>query len=141
MNKSKSPQGQVQLKDVLHFYLGCRIAIVDPDGQAYEDAVHAVIDDKGGKRFTIYECGDMPFENHEEYYQSARPILRPLSSMSDEEMDQFNRLTETLYNMADGVNMCMQYAAGVNYLLKQGFDLFGLIESGQAIDNTQTPNS
>ena len=56
-----------KLSDYLHFYVGCDILITDTDGQQFVDKVESVIKDHAGNRFSIYECGDMPFENHEEY--------------------------------------------------------------------------
>lgn len=178
----------IQLKDVLHLYLGCRVLVTDIDGQVFEDKVESVIDDKGGRRFSIYEFGDVPFDNHGEYYQSIKPLLRPLSSMTNEQMKEYwialsseveEKITadeidvDMFYNdggtMVDGdievganitcrcfigqiaIRKCgsaflfneageLERLAGVPegflYLLKQRFDLFNLIPSGQAIDST-----
>lgn len=63
--------------------------------------------------------------------QDIRPILRPLSDISShEKMASFRFLTKDLDTWVGG-------AKRTQYLLSKHFDLFGLIESGEALDSTK----
>lgn len=89
-----------------------------------------------------------------------KPILRPLSDMTEEDKTILFRLAfgaEHEYTsfgfspveqilLADkdkstrcAVSLTSIPAEGVRYLLSRGFDLFGLIEAGLAIDKTKLP--
>jgi hypothetical protein len=70
------------------------------------------------------------------YEDTIIPILRPLTSISEDEAAEYNKRRETLYTMADMQNLVRQEAACIQYLLSKHFDLFGLIEAGLAIDST-----
>lgn len=65
-----------------------------------------------------------------------KPILRPLSDMTEDEKEKWDnmRLEDFEYSTE------LLAANETLYLLKQGFDLFGLIESGLAIDKTKKTN-
>lgn len=160
-----------QLKDVLHLYLGCKMM------SKYES------------RFILYPHNVPSNWQDAEYLEGCKPILRPLSSMAEEEMKGYwqalsseveEKITtdeidvDMFYNdgglMVDGdievganiscrcfegqiaIRKCgstflfnedgnLERLAGIPegilYLLKKGFDLFGLIQSGQAIDATK----
>lgn len=70
-----------------------------------------------------------------------KPILRPLTDITQEECDIYNSKSNTLYSLADLKNQIIQEASTTQYLLSRGFDLFGLIEEGLAIDKTTLPKS
>lgn len=70
------------------------------------------------------------------------PILRPLSDINTEEKKWYSDLTG--YNIDDleehycpMLNLDIGNPTVWSYLLKQGFDLFGLIEAGLALDKTK----
>lgn len=44
------------------------------------------------------------------------------------------RLNSLLYSAAKGKDQIMQYASATDFAIKQGFDVFGLIDTDQAID-------
>lgn len=107
---------KVELKDVLHFYVGCRIVYSDePQNQNH--------------KLTLEVLAKKMFGH------SIKPILRPLSDMTELEsnylacifpMPNNHNWNREKWNMQEFL-----------YLLKQGFDLFGLIESEQAFDKTK----
>ncbi len=152
-----------KIENYLHLYLGCEVLVTDIDGQTFKDRVESVINDNEGKKFSIYEFGDCPFNDHEEYYQKVQPILRPLSDMTEEEARGYadcymNYITDdvpvkvvvretgsvkiSIGNEDHGASL---FPAGPHgdkpeafrFLLSKGFDLFGLIEAGLAIDKTK----
>lgn len=113
------------IKDYLHLYLGCEVLVLDLDGQTFKDKIEDVFDRKHGKGFSIYEFGDCPFDDHDEYYQEIKPILRPLSDMTKEEREY--------------VRVKFNHGSAESFIwhLSKHFDLFGLIEAGLAIDKTK----
>lgn len=73
------------------------------------------------------------------YWQDLEEVqicLRRLESMTEEECNEYNKISDTLYNMADMQNQLIQSAKGTAYLLAKHFDLFGLLDAGLAIDST-----
>lgn len=145
-----------QFKDIAHLYLGCSIT----DGKSVTDmSAHMFL-----------------YGNRIERY---KPILRPLSDMTEDELMECvilfygnrNRdiATQKLRRIKKNVEPKMVTKFGTSipysvfgdndkhimtgtlssgslngeqflYILKQGFDLFGLIESGQAINKKTIPN-
>ncbi len=143
----------IQLKDVIHFYLGCECL-------CEKETLH-----EGWRCFlTDYEiqenyCGRL----------NIKLLLRPLADIMnteafviykkyfDKEMaEDWSGDTGSAYfnpkkvrvNSSHAIRIFngedyetgdfMKVISLVPYLLKQGFDLFGLIESNQAIDKTVT---
>jgi hypothetical protein len=80
-----------ELKDYLPLYLGCQIIVCDLDGQTFFDRIESVINDKAGQRFSIYEFGDIEYDTIEEYCQWVKPILRPLSDITEKDFYSFNQ--------------------------------------------------
>lgn len=95
------------IKDYLHLYLGCQVLI---DGETLVTLV--------GFSHT-YDI-ELYVNNQWLHHRFCKLLLRPLSDMTDEEMD------EVWYGPSERTR----------YLLSKGFDLFGLIEAGLAIDAT-----
>ena len=153
------------IKDYLHLYLGCEI---EHDKKVYRGTLvsigfhtaeihcdffkknshgHRVPKDKDFGTFHIQIC-------------RLKPILRPLSDMTEAEVDTVwglfgwnNRITNFQERM---MNILWEFnppdeefepdwrpgrweylISALPYLLKQGFDIFGLIEAGLAIDITK----
>lgn len=74
------------------------------------------------------------YEFEEEGYTDYQLILRPLSDMSEEERKE----ADDVRGEGDGCgNNAISEAYEFKYLLSKGFDLFGLIEAGLAIDKTK----
>lgn len=123
------------IKDYLHLYLGCnvmtgklgKLVSVGTDGMSiirYPD---------GDPR------GNVIFSEH------VKPILRPLSDITEEESIEVNNEGSKgwqLINPTDSTKpqdlhsgVVHRQAFELRYLLSKGFDLFGLIDSGLAISS------
>lgn len=140
-----------KIEDYLHLYLGCECLWEDKEG------------DTGGRT----ELDHYSLSGFYEGDIKIKPLLRPLSDMTEEEARYifkyyfekdytedwtgdtgsayFNpkRITPTKYHalrIIDGADYetgdFMKVIGLVPYLLSKHFDLFGLIESGLAIDKT-----
>lgn len=117
------------LKDILHFYKKVDIAIYDGGEpvQAFVEGFDWVMD------------LEVIAERVNWDYSKIKPILRPLSDMTDYEKSDITKsigqeISISVPNMQVNINPSLFL-----YLLKQEFDLFGLIESGQALDKTKLP--
>lgn len=125
-----------EIKDYLHLYLGCEAEI-------------EFIDSAKGR--TKLECAHVQGVLTPELVKmvkSCKPILRPLSDMTEEEFEDFKKIADsdfckmTVIDAAskDGITRLAHKFNATAYLLSKHFDLFGLIESGLAIDKTKTTN-
>ena len=97
------------------------------------------------------DCVEVEYQfnvgHYELNFEDIKPILRPLSDMTEEEKSTLKGVMKDSFK---GENLLPIIKSGaltnlffnkgnpsiVLWLLKQGFDLFGLIESDQAIDKT-----
>lgn len=106
-----------EIKDYLHLYLGCECKT--PEGvmqlmAVYIDSLPIFYDSVEDTRF-----------------EDITPLLRPLSDITEEEIKKlrsFNHYSNHTNRLTP---------EGVRYLLSKFFDLFGLIESGLAIDKSK----
>jgi hypothetical protein len=111
-------QEKISVQD-LALYLGCK-------------AFHQVLGEKtisiAWLNDIIHYCGeDVDFE-----LELIKPILRPLSDITEEEIKQME------YFAPDG---SLGYSAqGYKFLISKHFDVFGWIEKGLAIDSTTLNN-
>lgn len=111
------------IKDFLHYYLGQQVLI---NNGIYENKVDFLTH--------INDVGDCAGKEYEWLAKDCQLILRKIEEMTEEEMKEYNKLISTLYSFAKGVDQIRQESATTHYLLKCGFDLFGLIDSGAALD-------
>ncbi len=148
----------IKFKDIAHLYLGCElIAITDFDElEDYEykkgDRVKLVLINKG--RVQIHAMGDNENWRYgidlEDFWiadwdlNGFKPILRRLYDITDEECK------ERAWGDKEGFYDYMKYSSphpayteqarwypdDFAWLLSKGFDMFNLIESGQAIDKS-----
>lgn len=104
----------VEFSQVAHLYLGCQFT--------RPDCPHALT-------FDVSELHAMLL-----FKIDCKPILRPLKDMTDEECAElgFSKIKRNLRLFSENFT-ANQYA----YLLSKSFDLFGLIESNQAIPQTK----
>lgn len=76
-------------------------------------------------------------------YDNVLPILRPVTDMTEAEDIETSRIgAKAYYKQEDQSAMTylnLQFAAENHYLLSCGFDLFGLIQAGLAVDQTKLP--
>jgi hypothetical protein len=115
-----------QLKDVIHFYLGCRV-------------VHPAL--KNNRVLTAVWMQSLLDKGID-----VKLILRRLSDMTEEECEEYGMMYEQGKYDSQSLEFDCKIGLSAYYigtknaaeriraLLKAGFDLFGLIESGQAID-------
>ena len=120
----------IEFKDVAHLYVGCMLR-------------------KGSvlSHLLIHEANEAAFNA----WDDIKPILRPLSDMSNDEIWKLNEITkagswnlEMIKNIKSVFNLIHATPIVFLELTKLNFDLFGLIESGEAIDKAKlsqnTPN-
>jgi hypothetical protein len=152
---------QIDLKSVLHLYLGCDVQYPDTNGKiitakltgfSRADGIETTYKRKRDGCVGDYLSWE-PNGNHNCDALHIKPILRPLSSMTKEEVadllgidgfikqgnfcSPFFQITyETLTHEERYQHQYIHQlsAAQFAYLLKQGFDLFNLISSGQAVE-------
>jgi hypothetical protein len=73
----------------------------------------------------------------------VKPILRPLSSLTEEEAQEIGRIGDWRFPFdcldleCSLMDIVKEYALVWRYLLSIGIDIFGWIESGLAIDKTK----
>lgn len=143
----------MELKDVVGFYLGAYVYVFTPE---------SVTDGFLTKYLKDYPEGQykiqLSLKNMEEMlFKGYAPILRPLSDMTEEEASEMwlllgwnERIPKehraediirefTVIEEDNGTTNNAHWGYFIMimpYLLKQGFDLFDLISTGQAINST-----
>jgi hypothetical protein len=131
------------IKEFLHLYLGCDVVY-------YENGEYKGF---GVNTHALHVNIEMGLRKTE-----VKPILRPLSSMTEEEaIEMYDHLypdvprdskfkSVTILSQLSLPGMYYEGACSIHdykgwfpYLLSRGFDLFDLIPSGLAIDGSLTP--
>lgn len=114
----------IKLIDVLHLYIGCQMKKSDESGEF---------------KLTPHTLSQMSLPNTAAYIKEALPILKPLDSMTEEDLfmiDENWNLDEAPLSLVKKTWSTEHIACRPDQfigLLKLGFDLFGLIESQQAL--------
>ncbi len=145
---------KIKFKDVAHFYLGCKLL---PNGGSIDTFTMEVI----GLNRSVGEWNG----NSHVLLSEVKPILRPLSSMSDEDAIGFCKLSEwesygqhpheRLYGVYKNPFGKKVVSWGITtnekrvpedvsalthkefyFLISKHYDVFGLIDSGEAIDGS-----
>lgn len=137
---------QKKLSDYLHFYLGCKVGC-STDGICFTDYGTLISVSKGeGGQHEVYFGYKKVFLFYKYNLENIKPVLRPLSDMTEEECQKCGNM---IYDFSDDPELNnhkpSDFEIGLapeqfNWLLKKGFDLFGLIEAGLAIDSTKLNN-
>lgn len=123
------------IKNYLHLHLGCEI--FKPGTKLIsvniEDDEYTILEDDGFNSRVLSLTNTNP-----------KPFLRPLSDITEEELTD---VANTLYTLPvekikelvveRRIDLIHTTPDVFLYLLSKGFDLFGLIESGLAIDKTK----
>lgn len=120
-----------EIKDYLHLYLGCECLANVPNIEV--------------KQWLIID-GDFIGYKGKNYFTNIQPILRKLSDMTEEEMNECGNL---IYDFSDDEELNrwkwsdfdFGCAEQFHYLLSKHFDLFNLIPEGLAIDKTTFKNN
>lgn len=143
------------IKDYLHLYLGCEVFVQKKQGN--ESLVKGRICEvtNGSNhgdwirvqfehvvKFMYYNLDERSSNFHTFFIgeDHIKPILRPLSDMMEEERAEFGWQDDADFEelFKDGQISKNTYNAWMfPILLSKGFDLFGLIEAGLAIDKTK----
>ena len=63
-----------------------------------------------------------------------KPYLRPMSSMTDEEINEFILISDTVLWLGDKRSTCILSLEQIDWLNKNMFDYLGLIDKGLAIE-------
>lgn len=114
---------KTEFKDVAHLYLGCRLSGTQDSAGLTTRRLQEFLDED----------------------RNDQPILRPLSDMTEDEQMELAELSDLFLpdHLFKALVNDRKYLIDVRnawgitaYLLSKHFDLFGLIESGQAIDKT-----
>lgn len=109
---------QREIRDYLHLYLG-------QDCRCYSTW------DTDGWKETVTPDLLIEVSDEDSRIGGLRLILRPLSDMTEEE----DQIEFPKHNRGEFIDMHW-YPEGYVWLLSKGFDLFGLIEEGLAVDKT-----
>ena len=72
--------------------------------------------------------------------EDIKPYLRPMSSMTKEEEDEFVSFTDTMFRFGEDDSLCVLPLDAISWLNKKMFDYRGLIEKGLAIEVTKENN-
>jgi hypothetical protein len=157
-----------KIQEYLHFYFGCRVWIDEKEygrlvgGDYVPNSVNQIyhnIELDGEKDDDGYPV-IIPYNDDFDSPSRVKPILRPLSAMTEEEMLSYARITRpeaekivfkdggisSYYNPGDTTfykwakhRLDVFTPEETLWLLSKHFDLFGLIESGLAVDKTKQP--
>lgn len=129
------------IKDYLHFYLGCEC--IDEDGRIGRfSGFDICVDDYSIVMITVKysdDTEDWSVLNDNEDCDRIKLLLRRLSSMTEEEKTTVYKLLygEDAYE-AIRLNFALTLGnlnpEAFRYLLRNGFDLFDLIDSRLAVD-------
>lgn len=132
---------KLELKDYLHFYLGCEIQFPDKS----VSKLSAVCNTHNGMWISAIDYS-LPLDGGWWHPVSAiKPILRPLSDMTEEEAKECYFLihnckaTDSPFDTLQYIISALEDETSSKvwlWAIKKGFDVFGLIEAGLAINKT-----
>lgn len=71
---------------------------------------------------------------HNIEYYDYKPYLRPISSMTEEEADEWEKASNMKFDMEDGFVDIYDAHLSIDWLDKNHFDYRGLIEKGLALE-------
>lgn len=72
--------------------------------------------------------------------ENVKPYLRPMSSMTEEELKKFTSIHENVLVAGKNIYTAILGIDSVNWLLEHHFDFMGLIPKGLAIEVTENNN-
>jgi hypothetical protein len=145
------------IKDFIHLYLGCEVDVQKSIGNLkvplrgricevsrqsnHSDWVKVQFDQCVTILNNRFEGITSNFHTFFINHDYIKPMLRPLSDMTEEETSYWNKLKR--YNpVNDKVTLYQEHnEAQFIWLLSRSFDLFELIPAGLAIDKTKVTNA
>ena len=119
-----------ELKGYLHLYLGCEALIEGYTNREHPFNYRGIINYQ-----LLLESGQ-----HYSSVKAIKPILRPLSDMTEEEARECGNLVydfsgEPVFDKWGWKDFaCLLASEQFLFLISKHFDLFGLIESGLAVN-------
>lgn len=117
---------KTELKDVIHLLMGCELLHSYGDMDVSVGRMVGITASEVNPGRTVV----ITSENFAEWFvEDVKPILHRLSSMTEEE----DQKEFPAHNRGEFIDMHW-HPEGFHWLLSKGFDLFNLIDSGQAID-------
>lgn len=129
-----------KFKEVAHLYLGCEAIRVDHNLKVIWDMESILFFERGEYKLLLRPLSDMQEDEQIVVGLISRGIELSEATYTDK---IFAKEFAFSWAVRKGSRPVMSVADCVKlttYLLKQGFDLFGLIESGEAIDKTKNTN-
>lgn len=117
------------IRQYLHLYLGCRVDYNGIKGLLTKVDI--------GHRLCQVDISNMMGQNFSVRMDEVKPILRPLSSMTEEEKEESEKVYVDMQDKADAEgHICDAeiWAEHSRWLLSKHFDVFQLIEYGLAIE-------
>lgn len=131
---SKRNTDAKQISDYLHLYLGCEVMTPAGQGKLFQCSYEL---EMAGIVYGIMGPDFEEWVKHED----IKPILRPLSDMTEEEGIDAEKEWNNGRRLGESISQALNIANAfrIKHLLSKHFDLFGLIESGLAIDKTKHP--
>jgi len=123
---------QTKFKDIAHLYLGCEVSA---DKAFYPGFKAKLISTMVTNSF----ADGIPLSNIE--FFAVKPLLRKLDSMTEEEHNQLMKIClNDEFKTLDKAPVGCGCPKGFAWLLYKHFDLFNLIESGEALDINEVKN-
>jgi hypothetical protein len=120
-----------------HLYFGCMCAVWFEDETGHNTVLRSGTLSWNHEEDTYWiQYNSLPGDDFEYCDFDWKALLRPMENITEAEYDEFMEAMTNVsrYDMAKSRGLMA--AAGTNYLLHRRFDLFGLIESGEAMDST-----
>lgn len=124
-----------QLKDYIQFYIGCRCLntwFSEGHSEYNPGWILSGYDSFANRPFHLVT------EVDETWTDSIKPILRDILDMTDEEKPVYHSLCREATDGVHAIVVRYDTPESFHYLLKQGFDLFGLLDAGLGVDETLT---
>lgn len=117
-----------KLASFMHLYLKSEIGVfIFPDDSITDGFLEKYVTDNPNGVFNP----ELNIEKYERYLRDGyKPILRPDTDMTPEESQEMQLLSQ-------GKGITQSWAFMTKWLIEKGFDVFGLIEEGLAIDKTK----
>lgn len=126
-----------RIEDYLNLYLEC-ICLVKTESAEFKGILKGVYLDRWHGWQSDHELALQIYTLeggfHTYRQKEVKLILRPLSDMAEEESLELYLVERKC--LEPGSHWLLSYGPCCQYLLSKGFDLFGLIEAGIAIDKT-----
>lgn len=125
------------INDYLHLYIGCELFGIYYCDESERRGILTGVTNGGTEceiQFYLEDGINVSEEPDWQESNKVKLILRPLNSMTEEEdteVLELNNWVQFDYDRKFNTPECFKY------LLSKGFDLFGLIESGLAIEKTK----